>query len=217
MLTKYLLQKKYVLFAVEADRDMVDYLQENYPELNGNLIEADFLRLDLNKLVAQSPFAIIGNFPYNISSQILFKMLDYYEQVPELVGMFQLEMAERVVAAPGGKDYGVISVLVQSFYECEMLFHVKKGSFNPPPKVTSAVIRLRRKENLDLGCDWKLFRQVVKQAFSQRRKMLRNTMKNFIKGDGLLQEDFFQQRPEQLGVQDFVQLTNWIAERLEEE
>jgi len=216
MLTKYLLQKDYDLFAIEADRDMVEYLQEHYPELSPNLIKANFLRVRFEELFGEEPFAIIGNFPYNISSQILFKMLDYRTQVPELVGMFQKEMAERVVAEPGGKEYGVISVLVQSFYEGELLFSVKKGAFNPPPKVKSAVIHLRRKEQSELGCDVKLFRTVVKQAFSQRRKMLRNTMKTFMKGDDLLKEDFFRQRPERLSVEDFIQLTNWVEERLEQ-
>ncbi len=216
MLTKYLLHKDYELFAIEADRDMVDYLEEHYPELSPNLFKANFLRIRLEELFGEEPFAIIGNFPYNISSQILFKMLDYRAQVPELVGMFQKEMAERVVAKPGGKAYGVISVLVQSYYDGELLFSVKKGSFNPPPKVKSAVIHLRRKAETELECDEKLFRTVVKQAFSQRRKMLRNTMKTFIKGDAILKTDFFRQRPERLSVEDFVQLTNWVEERLKQ-
>ncbi|MEN0049547.1 MAG: 16S rRNA (adenine(1518)-N(6)/adenine(1519)-N(6))-dimethyltransferase RsmA [Bacteroidota bacterium] len=212
MLTKYLLEKDYELYAVEADRDMVAHLKIHYPELGDRLHFADFMRFRLDQLFQAESFAIIGNFPYNISSQILFKMLDHRQSVPELVGMFQKEMAERVVAKPGGKEYGVISVLVQAFYKGEYLFTVKRGHFNPPPKVTSAVIRLTRKTNQNLGCDYKLFRQIVKQTFGQRRKMLRNTMKPFLKGSDLLKEDFFQQRPERLSVEDFVQLTNWVEE-----
>ncbi|MEM1327308.1 MAG: 16S rRNA (adenine(1518)-N(6)/adenine(1519)-N(6))-dimethyltransferase RsmA [Bacteroidota bacterium] len=212
MLTKYLLEQPYELHAVEADRDMIDYLNAHYPDLSDRLHSANFLRFRPDELFGTSPFAIIGNFPYNISSQILFKMLEYRTQVPELVGMFQREMAERVVAPPGNKIYGVISVLVQAFYEGDYLFSVKRGCFNPPPKVTSAVIRLTRKQDQNLGCDEKLFRRVVKQAFSQRRKMLRNTMKSFISGNDRLKEPFFEQRPERLSVADFVQLTNWIMD-----
>ena len=174
--------------------------------------EGDFLRFDPTTIIGDAPFAIIGNFPYNISSQILFKMLDHRTQVPELVGMFQREMAARVVAPPGNKTYGVISVLVQAYYEGDYLFTVKKGCFQPPPKVTSAVIRLSRKTNQTLGCDHRLFRRVVKQAFSQRRKMLRNTMKSLVPKSDFLQDKFLQQRPEQLSVEEFVQLTNQIAE-----
>ncbi|MEM8526957.1 MAG: 16S rRNA (adenine(1518)-N(6)/adenine(1519)-N(6))-dimethyltransferase RsmA [Bacteroidota bacterium] len=212
MLTKYLLEKDYELHAVEADRDMVAYLNTHYPELSNRLHFADFMRFRLDQLFQEDAFAIIGNFPYNISSQILFKMLEHRKSVLELVGMFQKEMAERVVAQPGGKEYGVISVLVQAFYDGEYLFTVKRGHFNPPPKVTSAVIRLTRKEKQELGCDYKLFRQIVKQTFGQRRKMLRNTMKPFLKGNELLKNEFFQQRPERLSVADFVQLTNWVEE-----
>ncbi len=215
MLTKYLLEQPYELHAVEADEDMVVHLYEYYPQLRDNLLLKDFLRLKLETIFKeQEPFAIIGNFPYNISSQILFKMLEYRHQVPELVGMFQREMAARVVSPPGSKEYGVISVLVQAYYDTHYLFTVKKGNFNPPPKVTSGVIRLIRKENQELGCDPKLFRTVVKQSFSQRRKMLRNTMKSLLKEDELLKDNFFQQRPEQLSVAEFVQLTNWVKATL---
>ncbi len=214
MLTKYLLKKDYELLVVEADEDMVMYLKKYFPQLKDFIISADFLKIDLNLFLKNESFAIIGNFPYNISSQILFKMLEYKSQVPELVGMFQKEMADRVVSGPGSKVYGVISVLVQAFYEGELLLNVDKSFFNPPPKVQSAVIRLTRKENQDLGCNEKLFRQVVKQAFSQRRKMLRNTMKTYIKGDPLLEAEFFKQRPEQLSIENFVMLTNWIEQRI---
>ena len=210
MLTKYLLQKEADLLVVEADRDMVHYLEAHYEALHERIIPADFLKLDLNLFFENEPFALIGNYPYNISSQILIKQLEYRMRITEMVGMFQKEVAERVVAAPGNKTYGVISVLVQAYYEGEYLFTVKPGSFNPPPKVQSAVIRLRRKENQDLGCDPKLFKRVVKQAFGQRRKMLRNTMKTFLNGQDILQDDFFNLRPEKLSVADFVQLTKWI-------
>lgn len=214
MLTQYLLQRPEELVVVEADRDMVLFLNKYFEELQGHIVEANFLKTDLTALNQQQPFGVIGNFPYNISSQILFKMLDNRAYIPELVGMFQKEVAERVVSAPGSKTYGVISVLVQAYYDGEYLFGVDKGKFTPPPKVKSAVIRLTRKANQELGCDHRLFKVVVKQAFSQRRKMLRNTMKSFLKGDPILQEEaVFNERPEKLSVEDFVQLTNWVAER----
>jgi 16S rRNA (adenine1518-N6/adenine1519-N6)-dimethyltransferase len=210
MLTKYLLEKDFNLKCVEADTDMVDYLNANYPALHGKIISEDFLRLDLGTVFGGQPFCIIGNFPYNISSQIVFKMVEYRPLVPQLVGMFQKEMAERIIASPGGKDYGVISVLTQAFYEGKYLFSVGNRNFNPPPKVLSGVIRLRRKEEA-LGCDEALFRKVVKQAFNQRRKMLRNTMKPFFEQNPVvLEEKFFTQRPEVLTVQDFVGLTNRV-------
>ncbi|MEM1322560.1 MAG: 16S rRNA (adenine(1518)-N(6)/adenine(1519)-N(6))-dimethyltransferase RsmA [Bacteroidota bacterium] len=214
MLTKYLLPADYELLVVEADRDMVLYLQKYYPELQDQIISADFLKVELSQVMGDRPFAIIGNFPYNISSQILFKMLDHKEQVPELVGMFQREMAQRVVADPGSKTYGVISVLVQAYYHGEYLFTVDRSQFHPPPKVQSGVIRLWRKTESPIDCDPKLFRRIVKQTFSQRRKMLRNTMNSFIKGDPLLREPFFQQRPERLSVEDFVWLTQQVTARI---
>ncbi len=217
MLTKYLMNQDYKLLAIEADRDMATYLHEHYPDLEGKIIREDFLKVDLRKVLGEEPFAIIGNFPYNISSQILFKMLEYKELVPELVGMFQKEVGMRVAAPHGSKVYGVISVLIQAYYEPFFLMDVDKSEFDPPPKVQSVVIRLKRKASQDLGCDHKLFRSVVKLAFSQRRKMLRNTMKSFVKGNEMLQEDFFRQRPEQLSVEDFVQLTNRIAANLPED
>ncbi len=213
MLTQFLLPKAYELFVVEADRDMVMHLQKNFPELREHIISADFLKVPLDQVFKQ-PFGLIGNFPYNISSQILFQLLQYKELIPEMVGMFQKEVAERVVAGPGSKTYGVISVLVQAFYEGEYLFSVENYSFTPPPKVRSGVIRLFRKENQDLGCDEKLFKRVVKQAFSQRRKMLRNTMKTFLKGDPFLEDEFFNLRPERLSVADFVNLTVEIENRM---
>jgi 16S rRNA (adenine1518-N6/adenine1519-N6)-dimethyltransferase len=212
MLTQYLLEQELKLIAVEADQDMVMYLHKHYPQLKGSIISADFLKLDLARIMQEKPFGLIGNFPYNISSQILFRMLKYRAFIPELVGMFQKEVAERVIAPPGSKVYGVISVLVQAYYSGQYLFTVSKGNFNPPPKVQSAVIRLVRKQEQDLGCDEKLFKRVVKQAFSQRRKMLRNTMKSFLKDDPILQDEFFNLRPERLSVSDFVALTQKIEQ-----
>ncbi|MBK8489957.1 MAG: 16S rRNA (adenine(1518)-N(6)/adenine(1519)-N(6))-dimethyltransferase RsmA [Saprospirales bacterium] len=209
ILTKFLLDKPYELVAVEADADMVTYLKQFFPSLDGRVVEADFLKLRLNEVMGEEPFGLIGNFPYNISSQILFKMIDYRAQIPELVGMFQREMADRVIAPPGSKTYGVISVLVQAFYKGAHLFSVKPGSFSPPPKVQSSVIRLVRKDPYTLDCDERLFRRIVKQAFNQRRKMLRNTLKPLFP-DEILKEEYFQQRPEVLSVDDFVQLTKRI-------
>ncbi|MCF8244318.1 MAG: 16S rRNA (adenine(1518)-N(6)/adenine(1519)-N(6))-dimethyltransferase RsmA [Saprospiraceae bacterium] len=212
MLTKYLLEKDFELKCVEADSDMVDFLNANYPALHGKIIAGDFLKLDLGSVFEGQPFCIIGNFPYNISSQIVFKMVEHRPIVPQLVGMFQKEMAQRIIAPPGGKDYGVISVLTQAFYEGKYLFSVAPGNFNPPPKVQSGVIRLVRKEEA-LGCDEALFRKVVKQAFSQRRKMLRNTLKPFFEQrPEELEAVFFTQRPEVLSVREFVDLTKRISE-----
>jgi 16S rRNA (adenine1518-N6/adenine1519-N6)-dimethyltransferase len=213
VLTKYLMGAPQDLKVVEADQDMVAYLQKYYPELAPNILYMDFLKLDLAQVFDGQPFGLVGNFPYNISSQIVFHMLDNRAYIPEMVGMFQKEMAERIIAQPGGKDYGVISVLTQAYYEGKYLFHVDKSSFNPPPQVQSGVIRLLRKENQDLGCNHALFRQIVKAAFNQRRKMLRNTLKPFFKDPAILEEPLFTQRPEQLSLATFVEL----AQRVEGE
>ena len=210
MLTKYLLQRPETLYASEADADMIEYLHLHYPELSERILRGNFLRLDFREHFGDRPFAIIGNFPYNISSQIVFKMLENREQVPELVGMFQREMAERIIAPPGGKDYGVISVLTQAYYSGTYLFTVKAGNFDPPPKVQSAVIRLERKENTRLNCSEKFFRTVVKTSFGQRRKMLRNTLKSLIPDKELLNHPIFTQRPERLSVEAFAELTRMI-------
>lgn len=215
MLTKYLLTKNFRLIVVEADADMVGYLRKHFSELKEHIVEADFLKVPLDRLMQENPFGLIGNFPYNISSQILFKMLEFKNLIPEMVGMFQKEVAERVVAGPGSKTYGVISVLIQAEYEGEYLFTVDKKKFTPPPKVQSAVIRLTRRPESLVQSDSVLFRQIVKQSFNQRRKMLRNTMKMFIKDDPILQTDFFRQRPEQLSVADFVWLTEEVRKRRE--
>ncbi len=211
MLTQFLVQKKLNLVAVEADKDMVAFLKKQYSPKNINLVFEDFMKVDLSKMFDNQPFSLIGNFPYNISSQIVFKMIDNRHLVPEMVGMFQLEMADRVVAKPGNKDYGVISVLAQAYYDGVKLFDVDKSCFTPPPNVQSAVIRLTRKANQDLGCDEKLFKTVVKTAFNQRRKMLRNTMRSFFDKDpSVLTDVLFNRRPETLSLEEFVNLTKMI-------
>jgi 16S rRNA (adenine1518-N6/adenine1519-N6)-dimethyltransferase len=217
MLTKYLLERGLSLKVVEADRDMVAYLQEHYPALSPHIIAADFLKTPLDEIMGHQAFGVIGNFPYNISSQILIRVLEYRALIPEVAGMFQRELALRIIAPPGSKTYGVLSVLVQAYYEGSYLFTVKPGAFFPPPKVQSGVIRLVRKEQQELGCNEKLFRQVVKQSFGQRRKMLRNTLKGLFNNNEVLTEPFFQQRPEQLGVSDFIELTQRLEVLLDKE
>lgn len=207
ILTRQLLaHPEYRTWAVEADADMVQYLQTNYPELAPNLIFKDFLEFHPESVFGDSEFSLIGNFPYNISTQILFKMLDFRAQIPEMVGMFQKEVADRVVSKPGSKVYGITSVLLQAFYKTEYLFTVERGSFNPPPKVLSAVIRLTRKDNFELGCDERMFRTLVKTAFNNRRKMLRNTLKPFFPAEILMTDPFFEKRPEVLGWEEYVAL-----------
>lgn len=212
MLTQYLLEKDFELLVVEADKDMVLYLNKYYPQLKEHIIAGDFLKVRFEEFLGDHPFGLIGNFPYNISSQIIFKMLDYRHQVPELVGMFQKEMAERVVAEPGTKTYGAISVLTQAYYEGAYLFTVDKSCFSPPPKVQSAVIRLTRKKEQTLSCDPALFKQVVKISFGQRRKMLRNTMKSLVADKSVLGGALFKRRPETLSVAEFVELTDFIEQ-----
>ena len=223
VLTRFLLERPEIaLRAVEIDRESVDYLLLHYPELNGALIEADFLRLRLENFFPGN-FCVIGNFPYNISSQIFFKILDYRERVPQVVCMIQKEVAERIAEKPGSKTYGILSVLLQAWYDIEFLFTVGPGAFNPPPKVQSAVIRLRRNGRTSLPCDEALFKTVVKTAFNQRRKTLRNSLKPLI-ADKVLREQWdaetlsafvsrpvFDLRPERLGVEEFVDLTLSLA------
>jgi 16S rRNA (adenine1518-N6/adenine1519-N6)-dimethyltransferase len=203
VLTKYLMQEPKItdLRVVELDWDSVAYLKQNYPDLK--IIEADFLRLDLAELF-KDKFAVVGNFPYNISSQILFKALDYRNQVPEIIGMFQKEMAERVAAPPGSKTYGIISVLMQAFYDIEYLFTVEPHVFNPPPKVRSGVIRLKRNNRDTLPCDEALFIRIVKTAFNQRRKTLSNALKSLELKN--IPEEFKGERAEQLSVEDFIRI-----------
>ena len=208
VLTDFLLEKDFDLHVVELDRESVAYLKENYPDLKGKIIEADFLKLDLKEQF-KGQVSIIGNFPYNISSQILFKVLENIDIVPELVGMFQKEVGARVASKPGNRVYGILSVLIQAYYDVEYLFTVGPEEFNPPPKIQSGVIRLVRKENTTLNCDSKLFKTVIKAGFNQRRKTLRNSLKGLL-GDLKIEDDIMSKRPEQLGFEAFVELTNII-------
>ena len=208
VLTQYLIPKEFITHVIELDQESVRYLKAEYPQLSQRIYSNDFLKLNLKKITDQS-FALIGNYPYNISSQILFKALEYKDQIPEIVGMFQKEVAERVASKPGNKKYGIISVLLQAYYNIEYLFTVDPHVFDPPPKVKSGVIRLRRNNTKTLDCNEKLFKQMVKQAFSQRRKTLRNALKPLInKSD--FDDPLLNLRAERLSVKDFVYLTNQL-------
>jgi len=213
VLTQFLMQNtSYETSVVEIDRESVEYLEKHYPELKERIISADFLRLRLDNYF-QEPYAIIGNFPYNISSQIFFKVLEYRNQIPEVVGMLQKEVAERLAAGPGSKTYGILSVLLQAYYQIEYLFTVHENVFTPPPKVKSGVIRLTRNERMHLDCDEKLFTSIVKMAFNQRRKTMRNSLKSMIKSDELKVNSIFDKRPEQLSVAEFELLVRMIGEQ----
>lgn len=215
VMTQFLLQKPRELKVVEIDRESVPYLHEHFPTLGDNVIEADFLQLDLHTAFGGRPFVLTGNYPYNISSQIFFKMLENKELIPCCTGMIQKEVAERLASRPGNKVYGVLSVLVQAWYDVEYLFTVNENVFNPPPKVKSAVVRLTRNEKKDLGCDERLFRRIVKTVFTMRRKMLRSGMRPILgKGHPMLEDPLFTKRPEQLSVDDFIALTNRVSAAL---
>lgn len=214
VLTKYLLEKDITTYVIEIDTESVTYLKENYPNLTARIIEKDFLKYDLKEIFHNKPFAIIGNFPYNISSQIVFKTLEMRDQIPEFSGMFQKEVAQRICEKEGSKTYGILSVLTQAFYDAEYLFTVPPTVFNPPPKVHSGVLRLTRKENYNLPCDEHLFFRVVKTAFQQRRKTLRNSLKTFNLSDNLKANVIFGKRPEQLSVEAFIELTGLIENDL---
>lgn len=210
-LTSILLENDvYRLHVVEIDQESVAYLEQHLPQLRGRIWQENFLKMDFDKIFSQ-PFAIIGNFPYNISSQILFKILDEKDKVPEVVGMFQKEVAERIASAAGNKSYGILSVLLQAFYDIEYLFTVNENAFNPPPKVKSAVIRLKRNQVQHLDCDEKMFKQIVKTAFNQRRKMLRNSLKNICFEEDFTKKRIFDQRPETLSVADFIYITQHVT------
>ena len=229
VMTQFLINKDRPLKVVEIDYESVAYLKENYPKLTENIVEFDFLKLNLEQIFDGQPFVLTGNYPYNISSQIFFKMLDYKNLIPCCTGMIQKEVAERIAAAPGSKTYGILSVLIQAWYSVEYLFTVHENVFNPPPKVKSAVIRMTRNETQNLGCDEKLFKQIVKTCFNQRRKTLRNSIKpvfaqNDAQGNQNKQEPkyhsrFFEleilnKRPEQLSVDQFIHLTNLVSAEL---
>ncbi len=212
VLTKYLINEtKFETWIIDIDRESIAYLKKNYPVLENRIIDGDFLKLDFDTLFPGESFAVIGNFPYNISTEILFKVLDHKNQVPEVVGMFQKEVAERIASKPRNKTYGITSVLLQAFYDIEYLFTVHETVFNPPPKVKSAVIRLTRNSVQHLDCNEKLFKQVVKAGFNQRRKTLRNSIKAFKLKPEFLDHKYLTQRAEELSVADFVALTNMVA------
>lgn len=225
VLTQYLLPKRREIKVVEIDFESVAYLREKYPQLENNIIEDDFLKMHLENTFDGQPFVLTGNYPYNISSQIFFKMLDYRHLIPCCTGMIQKEVAERMAARPGSKAYGILSVLLQLWYDVEYLFTVEPGVFNPPPKVKSAVVRLTRNAINDAGCDEHLLRRVVKTTFNQRRKMMRGSLKplfaqlNSETGQhsdhtAFLSQQLLTRRPEQLSVQDFVDLTNAISKEM---
>lgn len=219
VLTKYLLQKDIDLVAMDLDEESIIYLNHSFPlehnkvmqrERSFKVLEADFLKYDLSTIFGEEQFAITGNFPYNISTQIVFKMLEMKEQIPEFSGMFQKEVAQRICEKEGSKVYGILSVLAQAYYDAEYLFTVQPEVFDPPPKVQSGVLRLTRKKDLTMDCDEKLFYKVVKTAFNQRRKTLRNSLKTFELSDILKEDAIFDKRPEQLAVTDFIALTKKI-------
>ncbi len=219
VLTKYILLHKLHLVAMDLDTESIEYLQQNFalehPEIlkskaKFDILEADFLKFDLDILFPNKQFAITGNFPYNISTQIVFKMIEHRDRIPEFTGMFQKEVAQRICEPEGSKAYGILSVLTQAFYDAEYLFTVEPEVFDPPPKVQSGVLRLIRKDTIVLDCDVKLLFKVVKTAFGQRRKTLRNSLKVFDLDDTIRNQELFSQRPEQLSVAQFIALTNML-------
>ena len=215
VLTQYIIPKEREFKVVEIDFDSVPYLHEHFPQLGDNIIEGDFLKMNLHDVFDGRPFVLTGNYPYNISSQIFFKMVENRDLIPCCTGMIQKEVAERMAAKPGTKSYGVLSVLIQAWYDVEYLFTVDENVFNPPPKVKSAVIRLTRNTKAELGCDEKLFRRIVKTVFTMRRKMMRNGMKQILGKDSpMLADPLFTNRPEQLSVQEYIDLTNNVCEHL---
>lgn len=231
VMTQFLVTKPRLVKAVEIDKESVAYLNETFPKLRENIIGNDFLRMDLNEIFDGKQFVLTGNYPYDISSQIFFKMLDYKDLIPCCTGMIQKEVAERIAAGPGSKTYGILSVLLQAWYSVEYLFTVHEHVFNPPPKVKSAVIRMTRNATTDLGCDERLFKQVVKTTFNQRRKVLRNSIRPVLADadhkaqqegrlpkdhTGFLSTEIFGRRPEQLSVAEFVNLTNAVARETSE-
>ena len=224
VMTQYLVEKPRDLKVVEIDRESVEYLKhtlfsEETPTGSSPIIEGDFLRMDLNQVFDGRQFVLTGNYPYDISSQIFFKMLDNKELIPCCTGMIQREVALRIASEPGTKAYGILSVLIQAWYDVEYLFTVDEHVFNPPPKVKSAVIRMTRNTVTDLGCDEQLFKRLVKTVFNQRRKMLRVSLKQMFTNDiqprpGFYEHDIMTRRPEQLTIQKFVELTNMVAGEL---
>lgn len=219
VLTQYLTQKDRPVKVVEIDRESVEYLNEAYPMLRDNILGEDFLRMDLTGVFDGKPFVLTGNYPYDISSQIFFKMLDNRDLIPCCTGMIQREVALRMASKPGNKQYGILSVLTQAWYDVEYLFTVDENVFNPPPKVKSAVIRMTRNKVERLGCDEALFKRVVKTVFNQRRKMLRVSLRQIFGGlensDEFFTHELMTKRPEQLSIEQFVELTNLVADKLQ--
>lgn len=215
-LTEFLIEEGLDVSVMDIDTESIAYLEDNFPALEGKIFEADFLKVDLQKSMGTESFGVVGNFPYNISSQILFKCLEYRNQIPEIMGMFQKEVAVRVAEKPGTKQYGILSVLLQAFYDIEYCFTVDEHVFNPPPKVKSGVIRCTRNERDQLPCDEKLFIRIVKMSFNQRRKTIRNSIKQFIKGKDV-DHEFLKLRPEVLSVDQFVELTQWVESVMDSE
>lgn len=216
VLTRFLLEGGHDVYVVEIDNESVDYLNDHFSELQGRIFAEDFLKMNLESLFGGGKFAIIGNYPYNISSQIFFRLLEVKDRVPVCSGMLQREVAERLAAAPGTKARGILSVLLQAWYDIEYLFTVSEHVFNPPPKVKSGVIRLRRNNVTELGCDEALFRTVVKTTFGMRRKTLRNSVKTLLPpGAALKSEELLSLRPEQLSVAQFIELTNLVGDARE--
>ena len=217
VMTQYLVEKPRPFKVVEIDRESVDYLNEHFPKLRENILGEDFLRMDLRKVFDGQQFVLTGNYPYDISSQIFFKMLDNRDLIPCCTGMIQREVALRIASQPGNKQYGILSVLIQAWYDVEYLFTVEPGVFNPPPKVQSAVIRMTRNKVQHLGCNEELFKRVVKTTFNQRRKMLRVSLKQLLPAESSFFNDnasLLTKRPEQLTIPEFVELTNRIEKQL---
>jgi len=218
VLTQYLVKKPREVKAVEIDTESVAFLYDKFPKLRENILGEDFLLMDLTKVFDGKQFVLTGNYPYDISSQIFFKMLEYKDLIPCCTGMIQREVAQRMAAAPGSKAYGILSVLIQAWYDVEYLFTVDENVFNPPPKVKSAVIRMTRNDVTDIGCDEKLFKRVVKTVFNQRRKMLRVSLRQIFNTgkptNGFYEQDIMTKRPEQLSIAQFVELTNMVEAQL---
>ena len=209
-LTSFLLERGDLnVSVIDVDKESIAYLKNHFPALENKIYEADFLKTDIQKIMGDTPFGVVGNFPYNISSQILFKCLEYRNQIPEIMGMFQKEVAVRIAEKPGTKSYGIMSVLMQAFYDIEYCFTVDEHVFNPPPKVKSGVIRCTRNERETFPCNEKLFIQVVKMSFNQRRKTIRNSIKQLIGGNDF-EHPFLALRPERLSVEDFIELTQEV-------
>lgn len=215
VLTQYLITKERTVDVVEIDYESVAYLKENFPQLEGHIIEDDFLKMSMDSLFEGTPFVLTGNYPYNISSQIFFKMLDYKEYIPVCSGMIQKEVGERLAAKPGTKAYGILSIFIQLWYDVEYLFTVDENVFSPPPKVKSAVVLMKRNSRTSLECDEELFRKIVKGTFNQRRKKLRNSIQQIVgKESPLLGDPILDKRPEQLSIEDFIDLTNKVERDL---